>query len=56
MLLGGSFKEGEMGGGMWYIQGEKKYIYRILVGKPVGRRQLGRTRHRWESNIEMDHK
>jgi hypothetical protein len=36
--------------------GGEKYIYRILVGKPVGRRQVGRTRHRWESNIEVDHK
>jgi len=26
---------------------------KILVGKPAGRRQLGRTRHRWEDNIRM---
>ena len=33
--------------------GEKRVIYRVLVGKPDGRRQLGRPRHRWEDNIEM---
>jgi hypothetical protein len=27
-----------------------------LVGKPVGKRPLGRYRHRWENNIKMDHK
>jgi hypothetical protein len=29
-------------------------VYRVLVGKPEGRRPLGRTRHRWEDNIKMD--
>jgi hypothetical protein len=28
--------------------------YRILVGKPGGKRPLGRTRHRWEDDIKMD--
>jgi hypothetical protein len=28
--------------------------YRVLVGKPEGRRPLGRPRHRWEDNIKMD--
>ena len=28
-------------------------IYRILVGKPEGKRPLGRPRHRWEDNIKM---
>jgi hypothetical protein len=28
--------------------------YRILVGKPEGKRPLGRTRRRWEDNIKMD--
>jgi hypothetical protein len=27
--------------------GEKRYAYRILVGKPEGKRPLGRPRHRW---------
>ena len=30
------------------------YIYMILVGKPEGKRPLGRPRHRWEDNIKMD--
>jgi hypothetical protein len=34
--------------------GEKRNTYRILVGKPEGKRQIGRPRHRWEDNIEMD--
>jgi len=29
-------------------------VYRVLVGKPEGKRPLGRTRHRWEDNIKMD--
>jgi len=34
--------------------GEEKCIYINLVGKPEGKRQLGRQRHRWEDNIKMD--
>jgi hypothetical protein len=34
--------------------GEKKSAYRILVGKPEGKRPLGRPRRRWEDNIKMD--
>jgi len=33
---------------------EKISVYRILVGKPEGKRPLGRPRHRWEDNIKMD--
>jgi hypothetical protein len=33
--------------------GEKRRAYRILVGRPEGRRPLGRSRHRWD-NIKMD--
>ena len=29
-------------------------MYRVLVGKPEGKRQLGRPRRRWEDNISMD--
>jgi hypothetical protein len=29
-------------------------MYRVLVGKPEGKRPLGRPRHRWENNIRMD--
>jgi hypothetical protein len=28
--------------------------YRVLVGKPEGKRPLGRSRHKWEDNIKMD--
>jgi len=34
--------------------GEGRGVYRILVGKPEGRRPLGRPRRRWEDNIRMD--
>jgi hypothetical protein len=33
--------------------GEKRNIYRLLVGKPEGKRPLGRPRHRWMDNIKM---
>jgi hypothetical protein len=34
--------------------GERKGVYRVLVGKPVGKRPLGRPRRRWEDNMKMD--
>jgi hypothetical protein len=34
--------------------GERRGAYRVLVGKPEGRRPLGRPRHRWEDNIKTD--
>jgi hypothetical protein len=34
--------------------GEERVVYRVLVGKPEGRRPLGRPRHRWEDNIRME--
>jgi hypothetical protein len=34
--------------------GEKRNTYRLLVGKPEGKRQLGRPRRRWVDNIRMD--
>jgi hypothetical protein len=34
--------------------GERKGAFRALVGKPEGRRPLGRPRHKWEDNIKMD--
>ena len=34
--------------------GERRGIYRILVGKPDEKRPLGRPKHRWEDNIKMD--
>jgi len=34
--------------------GEERGVYRVLVGKPEGKRPLGRPRCRWEDNINMD--
>jgi hypothetical protein len=34
--------------------GEKRNTYRLLVGKPEGKRPLGRPRRRWVDNIRMD--
>jgi hypothetical protein len=33
---------------------EKRNVYRLLVGKPEGKRQLGRPRRRWMDDIKMD--
>ena len=35
---------------MW----QGRWVYRVLVGKPDGKRPLGRPRRRWENNIKMD--
>jgi hypothetical protein len=34
--------------------GDKRNVYRLLVGKQEGKRPLGRPRHRWINNIKMD--
>jgi hypothetical protein len=34
--------------------GKRRGVYRFLVGKPEGKRQLGRLRRRWKDNIKMD--
>jgi hypothetical protein len=34
--------------------GEKRTVFRFLIGKPEGKRLLGRPRHRWIDNIKMD--
>jgi len=36
------------------VYGERRGVYRVLVGKPEGKRPLGRPRHRWEDNTKMD--
>jgi hypothetical protein len=33
---------------------EGRGVYRVSVGKPEGKRPLGRPRHRWEDNIKVD--
>jgi len=41
---------------MGYVarMGKRIGVYRVLVGKPEGKRLLGRSRSRWEDNIKMD--
>jgi len=34
--------------------GEERWMYWVLVGKPEGRRPLGRPRRRWVNNIRVD--
>jgi hypothetical protein len=34
--------------------GEGRGVYRVLVGRPEGKRPMGRPWHRWEDNIKMD--
>jgi len=34
--------------------GERRVLYRVLVGKPEGKRPLGRPRHKWEDNIKIN--
>jgi len=41
-------------GGTCSTYEERKCVYRVLMGKPEGKRPLGRTRCRWEDNIKMD--
>jgi len=40
----------------WHVacMGERRNAYRILVGKPEGKRLLGRPKRRWEDNIKLD--
>jgi hypothetical protein len=41
-------------GGACRTYGEMRRVYRILVGKPEGMRQLGKPDHKWEDNINVD--
>jgi len=36
------------------LMGEESWAYRVLVGKPEGKRPMGRPRCRWVDNIRMD--
>jgi hypothetical protein len=51
--LGDQLKKTEVGR-TCSMYGESRGAYRVLVGKPEGRRPLERPRHRWEDNIKMD--
>jgi len=53
ILWGDKIEKNEMGGAC-SAYGEGRGAYRVLVGKPEGRRQLGRLRRRWEDNIKKD--
>jgi hypothetical protein len=46
--------EGDEVGRAFSTNGEKMNAYRLLVGKPEGKRPLGRPRCRWVDNIKMD--
>ena len=41
---------------MWHVLGEKRNIYRVLVGKREGKRPLSRPGCRWEVSIKMGRK
>ena len=45
--------ENDLGGDVARM-GESRGVCRVLVGKPEGKRSLGRPRHRWEDNIKID--
>ena len=38
---------------MWHM-GEGRGVYKVLMGKPEGKRPLGRPRHIWKDNIMID--
>ena len=48
--MGDKIKKNEMGVAR---MGEERGVYRVLVGKPEGKRPLGRPRRRWVDNIRM---
>jgi hypothetical protein len=52
----GMIKSMKMRAGHVAHMGEKTNACKILVGKPEGKRPLGRPRHRWEDNIKMEHR
>jgi hypothetical protein len=37
-----------------YVTGDERNVYKVLVGKPEGKRPLGRSRRRWEDGTRMD--
>jgi hypothetical protein len=39
---------------MWHAWGEERKVYKVLVGKPEGKRPLGRPRRWWEDCVRMD--
>ena len=51
--MGGKIETNEIGRACG-AYGEDRVVHRVLVGKPEGKRPLGRPRRRWEDNIKMD--
>jgi hypothetical protein len=47
-------EKNEMGGACGTYGRERRGVYKVLLGKPEGKRPLGRPRSRWEDNIKMD--
>jgi hypothetical protein len=39
---------------MWHAWGRGRGVYKVLVGRPKGKRPLERRRHRWEDNMKLD--
>ena len=52
-LVGNEIEKNEMGGAC-SAYGGRREAYRVLVGKPEGKRPLRKSRRRWEDNIKMD--
>jgi len=48
------FPNGRIGAGHVARMGEERGVYRVLVGKPEGKKTLDRPRRRWVDNIRMD--
>ena len=53
ICTGDKIEKNEMGGAC-NAYGERRGVYRVLVGKSEGKRSLGRPRLRWEDNIKID--
>jgi hypothetical protein len=51
---GGKIENNEMVGACGAQGGQEREVHRVLVGKPDGKRPLGKPRRRWEGNIKMD--
>ena len=52
-MLNDLYSSPVIGLGMWHVW-VRRGVYRILVGKPEGKRPLGRPRRRWVDNIRTD--
>jgi hypothetical protein len=38
---------------MWHAWGREEVVYRVLIGRPEGKRPLGRPSRRWENNMDL---